>query len=76
METNLDCGMFSAVIPETISFNVPIKNRNRFGGVMTPPYETSPKFLFFGLDRYFKMDTMESLCNTVLYRQREKGRCK
>ena len=33
---------FSAILPwflEMIPFNVQTKNRNRVGGVMTPPYE-------------------------------------
>ena len=36
---------FSAILPwflEMIPFNVQTKNRNRVGGVMTPPYENIP----------------------------------
>ena len=33
---------FFVVILEMIPFNVPTKNRNRVGGVMTPPYEGIP----------------------------------
>ena len=32
-----------------IPFNIPIKNRNRVGGVMTPPYEQYAKLQFFYL---------------------------
>ena len=32
-------GIFPVVFWEIISFNIPIKNRSRVGGVKTPPYE-------------------------------------
>ena len=41
---------FSAILPwflEMIPFNVQTKNRNRIGGVMTPPYENIPSYSNF-----------------------------
>ena len=37
-------------ILEMISFNVQAKNRNRVGGVMTPPYETVHQIVIFNCD--------------------------
>ena len=37
-----------------IPFNVPIKNRNRVGGVMTPPYENIP--LNYNLSLYLNFE--------------------
>ena len=39
MVSNVGCFDFSGIISEVVPFNVPIKKRNRVGGVKTPPYE-------------------------------------
>ena len=40
---------FPVAFGEIIPFNVPIKNQNRVGGVMTPPYESIPQNYNFSM---------------------------
>ena len=47
---------FSAILPwflEMIPFNIQTKNRNRVGGVMTPPYENIPSNSNFAAGRRY-----------------------
>ena len=39
MDFDADCSAIFSWFLEMIPFNVQTKNRNRVGGVMTPPYE-------------------------------------